>query len=376
MRIIERLPSGLTRADMISIYLNRTDIPVVSRPELGIVGPNSLGTAVIPAYNEAHQICETLASVPEGMDAIVIDNNSTDGTANVVREFAKYSAVPIALVDCKPQGYGPTRRTGFNQVLANYLALHPKADRTYHMVMMDADSQFCPEWMGHHRRLAEEAYAAIGVTYRFPREIDRMIEECCGLPDYLFSIAQLSSKLTCAGIAKIQTAAQGGAIEVGAFAAIDPEMFRRHETRGSDRFLGTAVKIMGRSVGFNPAVNIHKERRVTLELVRGIAANGSYVTHPGEIRNQQQAMTAEEICDALQRTPREQYVTHHYERLLSFVKRNIVDPINLGETSGAPLAAYCEERCRRIDTTAENAVYQLAALFISEDEMLSTIYEQ
>ena len=59
---------------------------------------------VAPAYNEAVGIGETLDALAGQTDLdfalVVVDNASTDGTADVVREFASRAPTPTA---CPPQ---------------------------------------------------------------------------------------------------------------------------------------------------------------------------------------------------------------------------------------------------------------------------------
>ena len=56
----------------------------------------SLMTIVIPAYNEAQRLPDTLARVaafvescPQGLDVIVVNNNSRDATREVALDFAE-----------------------------------------------------------------------------------------------------------------------------------------------------------------------------------------------------------------------------------------------------------------------------------------------
>ena len=63
---------------------------------------------VIPAHNEAEGLAHLLADVPDYIDEIVVvDNNSTDDTARVSREFG------CRVVEEKVQGYGAAFKAGF-----------------------------------------------------------------------------------------------------------------------------------------------------------------------------------------------------------------------------------------------------------------------
>ena len=76
---------------------------------------------VIPAYNEAHRIGQTLAEVlrylramSDGSEVIVVDDGSTDGTSEIVREvFTGAGAVETRLMQRSPnQGKGAAVRAG------------------------------------------------------------------------------------------------------------------------------------------------------------------------------------------------------------------------------------------------------------------------
>lgn len=74
---------------------------------------------VIPAYNEAARLPDTLARTAEFLAArpwrsqvVVVDNGSIDDTAAVVREFAGASPVPVHLIGCSRPGKGAAVRRG------------------------------------------------------------------------------------------------------------------------------------------------------------------------------------------------------------------------------------------------------------------------
>ncbi len=364
------------RVQQINLYLARNG--VTPRRDLAIADPGCTGTVIIPAYNEAEQIWDAMASIESGrsgLEIVVIDNNSTDGTASVVREYARQSLAPVSLITCAQQGYGPTRETGMQVVTASYMLKNPTAEEPHLIVMLDADSRLTPEYIANHQQLSAQDYAAIGVTYRFPPAIDLWIEQITGLPDFLYSIARLSNTLTAAGIAVIQTASQGGAIEVGALAAIDPAKFKEYEKNDTDRFFGWEATRMGLRVGFNPAITYHNARRFEYELAAGIETNQSYATDPGEVRRREQAMSPDEIRKKMESTGKDVYLRYHLQRLQSFVRRNIIEPIISGKNSGEPLKRYLEELGYTMDITAESAVADLAEIFIRQDDMLSLIYQ-
>ncbi|GFG73319.1 glycosyltransferase family 2 protein [Mycobacterium botniense] len=68
--------------------------------------PDNTVTVVLPCLNEAEPLPAVLAAIPPGYQALVVDNNSTDGTAEVARRHG-------ATVVTEPRpGYGAAVHAG------------------------------------------------------------------------------------------------------------------------------------------------------------------------------------------------------------------------------------------------------------------------
>jgi glycosyltransferase involved in cell wall biosynthesis len=81
---------------------------------------------VLPCRDEAGALPELLAEVPAGFAVIVVDNGSTDGTAEVARSLgARVVSEPLA-------GYGAAVHAGVEAATSEYLAV------------MDGDGSFDP----------------------------------------------------------------------------------------------------------------------------------------------------------------------------------------------------------------------------------------
>jgi glycosyltransferase involved in cell wall biosynthesis len=68
--------------------------------------PDCSVTVVLPCLNEAESLPGVLAAVPDGYRALVVDNNSTDGTADVAREHGA-----DVVTETRP-GYGAAVHAG------------------------------------------------------------------------------------------------------------------------------------------------------------------------------------------------------------------------------------------------------------------------
>ncbi|GLX21220.1 glycosyltransferase family 2 protein [Streptomyces lavendulae] len=76
---------------------------------------------VVPAYDEEASIGGTLAALAAqhdtGFRLVVVDNASTDGTARIVREFARSAPFPVELVHEAEPGAGTAADTGFRHAV-------------------------------------------------------------------------------------------------------------------------------------------------------------------------------------------------------------------------------------------------------------------
>ena len=113
---------------------------------------------VIPTYNERDNIRELVPRVLGATDChlVVVDDDSPDRTADVVRELAARDA-RVHLVNHRPRlGIGPAYKEGFRTALAL---------GSEYVVQMDADFSHPPEMLGELVRLAAENDLVLGSRY-------------------------------------------------------------------------------------------------------------------------------------------------------------------------------------------------------------------
>ncbi|WP_141631584.1 glycosyltransferase family 2 protein, partial [Rhodopirellula baltica] len=94
-------------------------------------------TLILPAYNEAEVIADAimeadsaLSSITHRYEIIVVDDGSSDATAEIVREFAKFIHSLRLIQHPRNQGYGAAIRSGFSAAQCDLVAF------------TDADCQF------------------------------------------------------------------------------------------------------------------------------------------------------------------------------------------------------------------------------------------
>ena len=85
-------------------------------------------SVIIPCYNEEDSVAKVIKSIPkEVFEIIVVDNNSTDRTADIAKENG------ATVIKEKIQGYGKTIRRGFSKAQGDIL------------VVLDGDGQYPAE---------------------------------------------------------------------------------------------------------------------------------------------------------------------------------------------------------------------------------------
>jgi dolichol-phosphate mannosyltransferase len=113
----------------------------------------------IPTYNEAENIGSLIADirgfVPDA-DILVIDDNSPDGTAQIVEEFSKSDPKVHLLLRTTERGRGTAGRDGFKW------ALQHGAERA---VEMDADYSHHPRYLPAILKAIEKYDAVLGSRY-------------------------------------------------------------------------------------------------------------------------------------------------------------------------------------------------------------------
>jgi dolichol-phosphate mannosyltransferase len=115
---------------------------------------------VIPTYNEADNIGrlvpQILAQDPR-LSVLVVDDNSPDGTADIVRKLEDFGTRVSLLLRERKQGLGPAYRAGFKHVL----------EHTDHDAIFEMDADFSHEPSALPQFLREIAVCDLVVGSRY-----------------------------------------------------------------------------------------------------------------------------------------------------------------------------------------------------------------
>lgn len=101
---------------------------------------------VVPAHNEAARLPATLAALAAQTDLdftlVIVDNASTDGTADLARAFAARAPMPVVVLGEAQKGVGAAVDTGFRYAIAR---------GAEHLARTDADALPAPGWLAAAR---------------------------------------------------------------------------------------------------------------------------------------------------------------------------------------------------------------------------------
>jgi dolichol-phosphate mannosyltransferase len=112
---------------------------------------------IVPTYNELENIdplLEQLLALPHGLDVLVVDDGSPDGTAAAVQRWRPRRPVPVQ----RPgkMGLGSAYRDGFRYALSNGAEF---------IFEMDADFSHDPAAIGEFLDAAKDADIVLGSRY-------------------------------------------------------------------------------------------------------------------------------------------------------------------------------------------------------------------
>lgn len=128
---------------------------------------------VIPAYNEEKYLSLALQSLTnlqtqKNFEVLVVDNNSSDNTAKVAKDFQDKLHIKVILE--KKQGRGAARKKGFDEAKAQII------------VSLDADTQVYPDWLDALTAPLENTVAATTTSCK--------ITDCSSLTNAVFNFMQ------------------------------------------------------------------------------------------------------------------------------------------------------------------------------------------
>ena len=114
---------------------------------------------IVPTFNERENIeplLEKLMALPYGLDVLIVDDHSPDGTADVVKEWQAREPRVHLIERPGKLGLGSAYRDGFRYALAN---------GAQYVLEMDADFSHDPVAIGEFLEHAKDADIVLGSRY-------------------------------------------------------------------------------------------------------------------------------------------------------------------------------------------------------------------
>lgn len=330
-------PSSLetSRIHILKNYCRQHNLSPAQNIRLGESG-NKV-TVVVPAYNEEFIIAESILSLgesEESIEIVVVDNNSSDKTVQLVKEISRQLVFPIIVLDCEKKGPVFSRKKGIDEVLVQHLS-GKNPEETHYVAMTDADTRVPQEWATliygtFERTLA----AALGGAYRYSEELDSLIEYETGWKEYFGTLAKMIDFLNSHHVALIQTNGSNSAIEIGSYALIGGSQQPVDENgklvKGSDLRFGEALRAANEKVEHLPCMTVTSARRAIYSLRQGKSqASFSSMESWVDCRLRDHEMLQEILPDL----SISDLKSHADERAAAFLYRSVVLPLLLGKLS-------------------------------------------
>jgi dolichol-phosphate mannosyltransferase len=125
-----------------------------------MVTQNKKSLVIIPTYNEKNNIERVLDALVglniENLDILIIDDNSPDGTADIVKKYMAQNSIVTLIERPGKQGLGTAYIAGFLYAL----------DKDYDLIFeMDADFSHDPKEIPNFIKAMEEADLVVGSRY-------------------------------------------------------------------------------------------------------------------------------------------------------------------------------------------------------------------
>ncbi|MEK9143945.1 MAG: glycosyltransferase family A protein, partial [Patescibacteria group bacterium] len=169
------------------------DIPIGQRIKSPL-SRDCQASVIIPAYNEEQVIIHCLDALIHQQDhsgsafsltsfeVIVVNNNSTDRTHDIIREWIVDNNIPnVYVIDEKTKGVSAARKRGFDEVVYRYVDSMRK-DR-YYLLSADADNIIDHHWI---ERMLQEFHQHDGDMVVGKSVFDlSSLEQCPNLSQFL-----------------------------------------------------------------------------------------------------------------------------------------------------------------------------------------------
>jgi glycosyltransferase involved in cell wall biosynthesis len=114
-------------------------------------------TVIIPTFNRRlfleQAICSVLAQAASGLELLVVDDGSTDGTDILVREFAGHADIPVRYIRQGNRGAAAARNLGIINASGDLICF------------LDSDDHFLPGKTARQKQVLEESACLVSHTF-------------------------------------------------------------------------------------------------------------------------------------------------------------------------------------------------------------------
>lgn len=131
---------------------------------------NELITVIIPTYNRAHCISESIDSVIaqtyENFELLIIDDKSTDNTKDIILEYSKNDSRIKYIKNNRTKGVSGARNTGIDNINGEYVAF------------LDSDDYWNKDHLSTSISILKKYNKLVSFTYWYFKVDNQLIEGC------------------------------------------------------------------------------------------------------------------------------------------------------------------------------------------------------
>lgn len=349
MKEAEKQERLSTRVEIIDFYLRNQARFLPTQQQINsFFSTKTQVSVVIPAFNECLTIAELLESLNKqktaiGYEVIIVDNESKDQTADIVRDYMSQVQYPLYLLSEKLPGAGDVRKTGCDEVLRRLRKRDGYNIKPHIIALTDADTIVPPFWIENISRAVfkETQPIAVSGTHGPKREVDELIESKIGIPDYFKRISRLAAFLE-QTIGQIRFRGPNSALEIETYAAAGGfrQLFDKQGRIAPRECLDLALRIKRKGYLIKPLqteVTV-SQRRHLAELLGETESYTSYQPDGRFITVRESE--SELLYKALEKVPLATWKKYQLKILTLVIKNVLIEPLAKGELNLDSLKSF------------------------------------